>query len=78
MDDNNICTGNAPCGRCGTHAWEIKLLLDTQESDGEGGFWWRAADGQRCKECGEPFIWYHKPAPVAIELPVAKLVEAQP
>jgi hypothetical protein len=71
MNNENIGIGDAPCGGCGLHVWEIKLLLNTQESDGNGGFWWRAVDGQQCAECAEPFIWFHKPAPIAIELPIA-------
>lgn len=78
VNSENIGTGDAPCGNCKLHAWEIKLLLDTRESDGEGGFWWRAVDGQQCPDCGEPFIWYHKPAEIAVALPITVSAEAHP
>lgn len=66
----NIGKGDAPCGGCGRHIWNIPLLLDTQESDGECGFWWKVAGNANCVECGEPLHWYHKTAPIPIDMSV--------
>lgn len=56
---NNI--GDAPCGNCGTHICNIRLVLDSVESDGYGGFWYKTEEGQVCEDCGELLNWYHLP-----------------
>lgn len=74
---NQIGIGDAPCGNCKTHAYGIQLDMNTQEPDGTGGFWWQTINGQQCPQCGEPFAWYHKPAPTVMTLPAA-VVSAEP
>lgn len=37
FSNQNLGTGDAPCGNCGRHIWNIPVLLDSREDDGEGG-----------------------------------------
>jgi hypothetical protein len=68
---DNIGLGDAPCGCCKLHIYRIPILLDTQESDGNGGHWWQVAPGQSCPLCGEPLRWYHKSSS-----PIARLLSS--
>lgn len=63
----NIRTGNAPCGGCGKHIWNIPLDFDSIEADGSGGYWCKVARPTHCQNCGEPLIWFHKPADVVLD-----------
>ena len=72
IEFKNIATGDAPCGGCGRHIWNIPLLADTIESDGKGGWWWDVAGDQHCIDCGEPLRKYHKPAPIVFDMEVVK------
>lgn len=61
MGKSNIGMGDASCGSCGQHAENIPVVLDSKESDGEGGFWFNVGKGTFCSKCGEPFNVYHLP-----------------
>lgn len=67
-NSDNIGNGDAPCVVCGRHIWNVPLLLDTKESDGNGGWWWQVAGDQVCADCGEPLRWYHKSDPVMVDM----------
>jgi hypothetical protein len=60
-NDPNIGNGDAPCGSCGEVITSIPVLLDTQEPDGWGGYWYQVKPGQTCPNCGEPLKVYHVP-----------------
>lgn len=60
MDNSNL--GDAPCGNCGTHIWNIPFIMESLEGDGKGGFWFEVQPGQQCPECSQPLRWYHLPA----------------
>lgn len=53
--------GNAPCGKCGEHAYDLELT-GKADSAIDGGEWWEVGPDQWCDKCGEPFLWLHVPA----------------
>ena len=55
--------GKAPCGKCGRFAHNIPVDPDTKDDDGLGGYWLDVVGDICCPRCGEPFIYYHVPAP---------------
>lgn len=69
--------GDAPCGNCGKHIYNIPIDLDSQKPDGEGGYWWKVVNNDHCLECGEPLNWYHKPAPIFALLPVRSVAKEE-
>lgn len=70
-----IGNGNAPCGKCGRHIWNIPILLNTRESDGHGGFWYDVAPGGKCMDCGAQLKHLHEPALQAFNLEEKEPVE---
>jgi hypothetical protein len=67
--------GGAPCVKCDFYHDNIVLVPGSREPDGCGGWWIRVATGQACENCGEPFQYFHVPAPIpypfaGIEVPV--------
>ena len=66
MENKNIKNGRAPCGGCGKHIYNIPILIDTQESDGNGGFWYQVDENAVCLDCGEPLNYFHVPPPACL------------
>ena len=69
-----IGSGNAPCGQCGTHVWRIAIILASREDDGNDGWWWECVPGQFCPVCGEPLRFFHKSNAIKtlLSLPVSE------
>lgn len=77
IEFKNLRTGDAPCGGCGRHIWNIPLLIDTIQFYDDGSWQCEVSGNQSCADCGEPLRFYYKSAPISLDLSVTQNAEAQ-